>query len=97
MGLLSRWWAIIFLSLFVVVDNWGIGEYVDSSCGVKIAPHNEAYVIEQFSLAIKNYANNRDLLAQHSQAAFEKSKAFSWKAKAQQVDSVYRAVSDTAD
>ncbi len=81
----------------LVVDNGGIGEYVDSSCGVKIAPHNEAYVIEQFSLAIKNYANHRDLLTQHSQAAFEKSKAFSWRAKAQQVDDVYRAVSNTAD
>ncbi len=76
----------------VVVDNGGIGEYVNADCGVKIAPNGEAYVIEQLAEALKNYANDRTLLHQHATNAYQRAADFSWPAKTQELKAVYRQV-----
>lgn len=73
----------------IVVDNGGIGEYVDEACGAKISPIGEEFVIEQLAKNILHYVNDRELLVQHSRTAFDRSRAFSWSAKAKQLNEIY--------
>ena len=73
----------------VVVDNGGIGEYVDESCGTKIAPVCEVYVIEKLAEALLNYVKVGGLLNSQSIAARAKAEIFSWGYKADVLAEIY--------
>lgn len=79
----------------VVVDNGGIGEYVDNSCGFKVSPVGEDYVVDKVAEALTVYAQDRTLLKRHSIAAFEKAQSFSWKAKSDQLSGIYNNLMDS--
>lgn len=73
----------------VVVDNGGIGEYVDETCGFKVSPVGEGYVIEHVANALISYAKDPSLLEAHSKAALEKAQGFSWEAKSKRLAEIY--------
>lgn len=76
----------------VVVDNGGIGEYVDESCGSKIAPIGEDYVVEMLAEALLRYVSDRGLVESQSIAARKKAETFSWGHKAIQLSLVYESL-----
>lgn len=74
----------------VVVNNGGIGEYVDETCGFKIEPENEQFVIDGLVSSFKAYIEQTELLEEHSLSAISKAKRFSWSEKANTLDTIYR-------
>lgn len=76
----------------VVVNNGGIGEYVDDSSGFRIDPQSESYVIDQLAQIIERLTNDQDALASLSVNAFERGKTFSWSNKGKEVQQLYDAL-----
>lgn len=80
---------------YIVVDHGGISEYVDPTCGLKVEPQGEEFVVEEFTKCLVAYAQDRELLIKHTKAAFEKSATFSWAAKAIEIKDVYSKAINT--
>lgn len=73
----------------VVVNNGGIGEYVDATCGFKISPQGESFVIDECIKYLSRYVSDRELLAQHSLAALERAQGFAWSQKSHALERLY--------
>lgn len=76
----------------VVVNNGGIGEYVDDDSGFRIDPKSESYVIEQLTQIIEQLANDKEALASLSAKAYERGKTFSWRKKGDEIKQLYDAL-----
>lgn len=73
----------------VVVNNGGIGEYVDDSSGYRIDPRGEDYVIDQLAEIIGTLSDHPDKLASLSANAYTRGKTFSWSEKGEEIRRIY--------
>lgn len=73
----------------IVVDNGGIGEYVTSQSGVKLAPLGRAHVVDRMVKEITLLTENRPRYQKMVEATKERAKEFSWSYKGQALATIY--------
>ncbi|GFM34472.1 glycosyltransferase family 4 protein [Desulfovibrio subterraneus] len=66
----------------VVVDHGGISEYVDESCGIRIAPESREHVVNGFAEAIRHLAQDRDHRETLAHGAVIRAESYRWESKA---------------
>lgn len=66
----------------IVVDHGGIGEYVDDTCGIRIAPLSRQHVVDQLAQALAGLAANADKRHQLEQGAHNRAEHYRWHHKA---------------
>lgn len=66
----------------VVVDNGGIGEYVQPDNGVKIEPRSREYIVEELARAIEELLGDAQRRFGLACKAYEDAQQFRWSAKA---------------
>lgn len=76
----------------VVVNNGGIGEYVDDASGYRIEPRSESYVIEQLAEIISQLSSQPEKLALLSAKAYERGRTFSWHKKGEEIRNLYETL-----
>lgn len=81
----------------IVVDNGGIGEYVDETCGYKIAPASEKYVTDEMARILNHLVTDRRELQEKATAAFQKAATFSWQKKGEQLAEIYQRLTTERD
>lgn len=73
----------------IVVNNGGIGEYVNDECGYKVSPLGEQYVVEGITKAIHELISAPDLLKRKSLAAAKRAQEFTWEKKGEVISEIY--------
>lgn len=73
----------------IVVNNGGIGEYVNDECGYKVSPLGEQYVVEGITKAIHELISAPDLLKRKSLAAAKRAQEFTWEKKGEVIGEIY--------
>ena len=76
----------------IVVNNGGIGEYVNADTGFSIDPHSRDFVVQQLIASIEQLVEDPDLRQRMGREAIARAKSFAWDVKAQKVLSVYNHV-----
>lgn len=73
----------------IVADYGGIGEYVDTTSGMKIAPVSRDHLVAGVTDALARLIGDADLRRRMGQAARERAKGYAWDAKAQRLLACY--------
>lgn len=73
----------------IVVDNGGLSEYVTESCGYKIPPNGEDFVIDKLADTLNHLARNQGDLKEKSAAAYTRAIDFSWGRKRDLLNEIY--------
>ncbi|MBN8429462.1 glycosyltransferase family 4 protein [Microbulbifer salipaludis] len=76
----------------VVVDNGGIGEYVTETTGVKIKPHDRAYVVQKLKDIILSFSSRTENYEKMRAAAARRARTFSWDNKSLELEAIYSGV-----
>jgi glycosyltransferase involved in cell wall biosynthesis len=76
----------------IVVDNGGIGEYVTSETGFKIAPISRENLTQELTNKIKILTEDEELRKNMSAKAINRAKRFVWKQKALEITGFYEKV-----
>jgi len=77
----------------VCFDNYGPGELMDKRCGISIPYGTYDASIEQFSTALTELFNKKELRKQLAENALKRyEKCFTWKGKGQQIQEIYESV-----
>ncbi|WP_299487211.1 glycosyltransferase family 4 protein [Acaryochloris sp. IP29b_bin.137] len=73
----------------IVVNYGGVGEYVTTETGFKLAPVSRSQLVTDMMQAIQTFCQDRPLLEQMSQKAVQRAAAFQWPRKAQAMVEIY--------
>lgn len=73
----------------IVVDNGGIGEYVTSDSGVKLAPVGRGNVVDRMAQEIVELSRDRARYEQMVTATKDRAKQFSWSHKGKTLAKIY--------
>lgn len=73
----------------IVTDYGGIGEFVTSGSGYKIAPTSRSQMIREFRDRITELVNDPELRARMALQAYERAESFTWPQKAKQMLRLY--------
>lgn len=75
----------------VICLDWaGPGMIVTEDCGLKIQPRMRGQVVKDFAAAIRSLRSRRESCSEIQEAAVARSKEFSWRKLAAQIDQSYR-------
>lgn len=76
----------------VIATDWGgPADYLDSSCGILVPPHDAASLAAGFTVAMVRLAQSPDLCEQMGQAGYRKAASlFDWEVKVDRVLDIYR-------
>ena len=73
----------------IVINNGGIAEYVTEETGFKIDPISRDFVVKELTECIAKLVQNDDLRNGMSMNAIQRSRDFSWSAKAEKIVNIY--------
>jgi glycosyltransferase involved in cell wall biosynthesis len=76
----------------IVVNNGGIGEYVNDDTGIKIEPVSREYVVDELATQISRLIKDTELRNTMSSAAIDFVGKFTWDAKAKDLMTIYQKV-----
>jgi len=74
----------------VCLDHCGFAAVVDDTCGIKVPVTTPRGVIRGLAMAIERLARDEDLRYRLANGAVQRALEFSWEAKAEQLDRIYR-------
>lgn len=76
----------------IALQHCGFGSVVDESCGIRIPISTPAKIVTQIAQAIQQLAENEDLRIKLSRGAIERVQRYSWDAKIDYLNTLYRRV-----
>lgn len=76
----------------LVVDYGGVGEYVTTEAGFKIAPISKEHIVLELTKGILAFLENPHLRQEMGQAAFRRAQAFSWEHKIEHLLAIYSSL-----
>jgi len=74
----------------VCLDHCGFAAVVDESCGVRVPVTKPPEVLRGLAAAVERLGRDEELRYRLAKGAVHRARAFSWDAKAEQVDRIYR-------